>query len=91
MKTLKTERFEEHTLVLERDVDYEERELIPDKFTNKLFHLPADTLTKIAREKGFDKWTWTGHEDYQDELDVLKRGIKVKFARFILYKEADDA
>jgi len=84
MKTLKIERFEEHTLILERDVDYDERELIPDKFSNnQLFDLPADTLTKIAMEKGFDKWTWTGHDNYQDELDALKRGVKVKFARFI--------
>lgn len=84
MKTLKVERFEEHTLILQRGVDYNDRELIPDRFSNnRLFHLPAETLTKIAREKGFDKWTWTGNEDYQDELDVPKRGIKVKFARFI--------
>lgn len=84
MKTLKVERFEEHTLILERGVDYEERELIPDEFTyGRLFGLSAETLTKIATEKGFDKWTWTGIEDYQDELNAPKRSIMVKFARSI--------
>lgn len=86
MKTLNVERFEEHTLVLERSVDYEEQELVPDKWANnRLFHLPAATLTRIAKEKGFDKWTWTGSEGYQDvsASDVLNRGIKVKFAKFI--------
>jgi hypothetical protein len=83
MKTLKVERYEEHTLILEQGVDYEKKELMPDRFSGgKLFHLSADRLTEIAKDKGFDKWTFSGLEEAQRENE-FKTGIIVRFAKFI--------
>lgn len=83
MKTLKIERYEEHTLILEEGTDYDKDDLVPDGFANnKLFGLSADKLTQIAKDNGFDKWTWTGFAKEQEDNEH-KAGVKVKFAKFI--------
>lgn len=64
MKTVKTERYEEITVILEEGVDYTKRDLVPDwAANNKLFHVSLDKLTRIAKKNGYDKWYWVGHAD----------------------------
>lgn len=64
MKTIKVERYEEITVILEQGIDYERRDLTPDwTANNKLYHVNLNKLNKIAKENGYDRWYWVGHAD----------------------------
>ncbi|TCX51910.1 MULTISPECIES: hypothetical protein [unclassified Dehalobacter] len=83
MKSLKMERYEEHTLLLEEGIDYHESDLVPDVLGTTLRHLPSDKLTQIAKDKGFDKWTFSGWHNNSHEDKETQKGTVVKFAKFI--------
>ncbi len=78
METLNIKRYEEHTVVLIQGVDFEEKDLQPDRiFRGQL--IPADTLTTLAKRNGFDEWSWSGNL----ETHADRKTVKVKFRKYI--------
>jgi hypothetical protein len=75
MKTQKVERYEEHTVILEEEIDFFMEDLVNDVIAPSLKGLPANKLTYLAESMGFDKWTWVGHYDPETKT------IKAKFAK----------
>lgn len=63
MKITATKKYEEADVQLQRGVDYEEKELEPDRLMGgKMKALKSDTLTRIAKSCGFSGWSWTDWE-----------------------------
>lgn len=82
MRNIDMERIEVPTIILERGVDYSPEELEPDVFSGgTLSHLPSKTLTRIALQHGFDRWSWAGHEERQEDGSTY--GIRVNFTKRI--------
>lgn len=75
MKTSKVARYEEHTVLLEEEIDFFMDDLVKDCIAPKLKSLPANKLTYLAESMGFDNWSWVGH------YDPATKTIKAKFVK----------
>lgn len=66
MKIINVARYEEVTVILEEGIDYEAADLVITPWSNgQLKEINSGKLTEIARENGYDKWSWAGHANIE--------------------------
>lgn len=77
MKVLKSEKFIEDTVLLVEGEDYQKSDLQGNLFVGgRLKELSPNTLLEIAKSKGYDRWSWMGHE-HEGTIEVkLRKEIK---------------
>lgn len=77
MKVLKSEKFIEDTVLLVEGEDYQKSDLQGNPFVGgRLKELIPNTLLEIAKSKGYDRWSWMGHE-HEGTIEVkLRKEIK---------------
>lgn len=59
--------------------DYEKEQLVPDQFTGgsrKI--LEGTTLTEIAKKNGYERCTWSSHEDSGEINALFEKGKECK-------------
>lgn len=73
MKLLKSERIIEDTVILVEGEDYLKSDLQGNPFVGgRLKNLSPNTLLEIAKSKGYDRWSWMGHE-HEGTIEVKLR------------------
>lgn len=98
MKVLKSEKFIEDTVLLVEGEDYQKSDLQGNPFVGgRLKELSPNTLLEIAKSKGYDRWSWMGHE-HEGTIEVKLRnpvfsaekvsGLIVKL-EFLLFEFGD--
>lgn len=64
MKLKSVERYERAFVVLELDTDFFKKDLEADWISRgQLYHLNEAARERVARQLGYDKWSWMGHYD----------------------------
>lgn len=76
MKIAAIERYEEHSVILELDKDFTEKDLVSKPIVDALKGLNSETLTKIANKNGYTNWCWQGA--YDPKTKTLKAHFQKK-------------
>ena len=73
MKILQIKKYEEAEVILKLGEDFCKYDL-KNFIDTRILTMKAESLTRIAKKNGFDKWTWQGnYNERTKEIKVLLR------------------